>query len=272
MMLSTMLSPSCIRIPGDGLGVGPSSRHAASPARSSAWRQFRPFLPCRPARFPCPTVASTSDAPGSTAFKVNVQGRHITLTPSLKQHAESKVIKALQKYDNAVKEVDIKLSVGGRGKEAHHQRQQTAEVTVRTLRHGVVRVEDTEDDLHAAVDLVVDKLRRKMSKLKGKALARSDWPGRGGGKGGPSLSDVLPEDGDEAAETLDLNAEPPVLPEIVREKIVFMEKLLTVSEAVVQMEQVGHDFYVFQDSADRMLKIVYRRKSEGYGVLLPQTQ
>lgn len=117
--------------------------------------------------------------------------------------------------------MDIKLSVGGRGKEAHHQRQQTAEVTVRTLRHGVVRVEDTEDDLHAAVDLVVDKLRRKMSKLKGKALARSDWPGRGGGKGGPSLSDVLPEDGDEAAETLDLNAEPPVLPEIVRCDFVF---------------------------------------------------
>lgn len=103
--MAIMLASACIRVPADGLGAGPSARHATIPARHTAWRQFRPFLPCRPARLLAQTLASASEAPGSTAFKVNVQGRHVTLTPSLKQHAESKVIKALQKYDNAVKEV-----------------------------------------------------------------------------------------------------------------------------------------------------------------------
>jgi putative sigma-54 modulation protein len=60
-----------------------------------------------------------------------------------------------------VKEVDVKLSASGnhgRAGEAHHARNQKAEVTVYTLRHGVIRVEDTEDDLYAAIDLVTDKV------------------------------------------------------------------------------------------------------------------
>jgi putative sigma-54 modulation protein len=64
-------------------------------------------------------------------------------------------------------QIDVKLSVaGGKGGEAHHHRDQVAEVTVYTLKDGVVRVEDVESDLYAAIDLVTDKLRRKVLKVK----------------------------------------------------------------------------------------------------------
>jgi ribosomal subunit interface protein len=68
-------------------------------------------------------------------------------------------------------QVDVKLSVrgqhGGRATDAHHQRDQIVEITVYTLRHGIVRVEDTEtDNMYAAIDLVTDKLKRKLNKVK----------------------------------------------------------------------------------------------------------
>jgi putative sigma-54 modulation protein len=180
-----------------------------------------------------------------------------------------------------VKEVDVKLSATGghgRGGEAHAARAQTAEVTVYTLRHGVVRVEDTEADLYAAVDLVADKLRRKLQRVKEKAAARGTWPGRGGPRGGPGLPGALADagEGDGAAEGVgalpsDGGAAAAAPREgIVREKVLFLEASMSADEAVDRLEAVGHDFFVFSDVADGAVKVVYRRKSAGYGLLIPQ--
>lgn len=68
----------------------------------------------------------------------------------------------------------------GRGTEAHHKREQIVEVTLYTLRHGVVRVEDCEDDLYAAVDLVADKLKRKLVKARGGGVW-GQWRAMGAG-------------------------------------------------------------------------------------------
>jgi ribosome-associated translation inhibitor RaiA len=169
--------------------------------------------------------------------------------------------------------VDVKLSAGGshgRGAEAHHQREQTAEVTVFTLRHGVIRVEDTEGDLYAAIDLVTDKLKRKMGKIKEKAVQRNLWPGRGGTKGGDNITDHLASSDEEE---LPINgvAAPPA-PEIVREKVLLLDGAMEAEEAVDRLEAVGHDFFVFKDKKDGALKVVYRRRANGYGLLIPQVE
>lgn len=167
--------------------------------------------------------------------------------------------------------MDVKLSLrrkGTKGQEAHHNREQTTEVTVYTLRHGVVRVEDTEGDLYAAIDLVSDKLKRKLSKLKEKAIQRNTWPGRGGTKGGAHIEDFLDA---EDPSMPDLNgAEVPLPEEIIREKVLLLEQPISLQAAIDNMEQVGHDFYIFQDKFDGAMKVLYKRKTFGYGVIIPQ--
>ena len=185
-------------------------------------------------------------------------------------------MQAVANFEGSVKEVDVKLSASGshgKGSEAHHQRNQKVEVTVFTLRHGVIRVEDTEDDLYAAVDLVTDKLRRKMTRMKEKAVQRKTWPGRGGPKGADVIeAHIDPEASDDE---LPINATASAIaPEIVREKVLFLESGSTMSpeDAVDQLEAVGHDFFVFLDSKDGAMKVVYRRRVHGYGLLIPQVQ
>jgi len=183
------------------------------------------------------------------------------------------LLQAVHNFEGSVKEIDVKLSASGsHGKAAqvHHQRNQKVEVTVYTLRHGVIRVEDVEDDLYAAIDLVTDKLKRKMTRVKEKAVQRGTWPGRGGSKGGDVISDHLnPEESDE--ELPSANGALPVLPdEIVREKLLFLESRMSPEEAMDQLEAVGHDFFVFVDSNDGSLKVIYRRRHHGYGLLIPQ--
>jgi putative sigma-54 modulation protein len=185
-------------------------------------------------------------------------------------------LQSVANFEGSVKEVDVKLSASGthgKGSEAHHQRNQKVEVTVYTLRHGVIRVEDTEDDLYAAVDLVTDKLRRKMTRMKEKAVQKKTWPGRGGPKGAEGIeAHIDPESSDEDL-PIDATASG-IAPEIVREKILFLEASSTMSpeEAVDQLEAVGHDFYFFVDKKDGAMKVVYRRRSHGYGLLIPQVQ
>lgn len=74
-------------------------------------------------------------------------------------------------------------------------RQQKIEVTIRTTRHGVIRAEETRDDLYASIDVASDKIHRSLRKLKEKSMKKGQWPGgRGYAKGAPAVADVLPDD------------------------------------------------------------------------------
>lgn len=74
-------------------------------------------------------------------------------------------------------------------------RQQKIEVTIRTTRHGVIRAEETRDDMYASIDVASDKIHRSLRKLKEKSMKKGQWPGgRGYAKGAPAVADVLPAD------------------------------------------------------------------------------
>lgn len=99
--------------------------------------------------------------------KVIVQGIHLEITDSIKEYAETKINKAVSHFDmHDVREVDIRCSARGGEKQLGGDVQKT-EVTVYT-KNGTIRAEEEAEDLYAAIDLVSDKLERKMRKVKEK--------------------------------------------------------------------------------------------------------
>jgi ribosomal subunit interface protein len=98
-----------------------------------------------------------SSAPASST-RIIIQGRKVEVTPAIRDYCEDKITKAVSHFEGQIKEVNVKLSVRG-GDAGIGPRQQRTEITTYTLRHGVVRAEDVEDNLYASIDLVCDKVR-----------------------------------------------------------------------------------------------------------------
>eukprot|EP00884_Botryococcus_braunii_P020666 jgi/Botrbrau1/7283/Bobra.0318s0019.2 len=180
---------------------------------------------------------------------------------------EDKVSRAIHNYANDIKEVDVTLSVAG-GDRGHGAKQQKTDITIYTLRNGVVRVEDVEESMYASIDLVADKISRKMRKVKEKAIAKGKWPGGSGPKGGQPLAEGLSDDPDELPGELPVGKPAKLPPDVVREKV-FQLKPMSVETAIEQVEQVGHDFFVYLDKGSNSVRVLYKRKTRGYGVIVP---
>ena len=111
------------------------------------------------------------------------------------------------------------------------------------------RVEVSEDDLFAAIDLAVDKLEGQMRKLKTKLDRRHK----------ESLGEAI------AFENIQ-NEEDDENDEIVRVKEVYLEPM-DLDEAVTRMENLGHNFFLYLDKEDNVVSVLYRRDDGGYGVI-----
>jgi putative sigma-54 modulation protein len=282
MITATALHQRIIATTGDHRRVGGSRRCRTPPQHHQAFVTTTVYSsrPLTIKGLRSPVIAAASSQLSSTV--VTIQGRQgLDVTDAMKEFITDKVSHVLHNYEPILREVDVTVSVAGnhgkKSSEAHHNRSQKAEVTVYTKRHGVVRVEDTEDDLYAAVDLVMDKLKRKMVKMKEKSVQRNTWPGRGGTKGGLKIDQVLDDEqvgGDEdvvvAVKEEDVYSNS--LGDIVREKLLVLEEAMSSEEAVEQLEAVGHDFFVFVDSKDGGLKVLYKREHHGYGLIIPTMQ
>jgi len=214
-----------------------------------------------------PVTAMAASSPASTV-RIIIQGRKVEVTEAIRDYCEEKITKALSHFEGQIKEVDVKLSVRG-GDAGKGNRAQRTEITAYTLRNGVIRAEDVEENLYASVDLVCDKLQRKMRKVKEKAVDRGNWPGRGGKAGQTQLYEVLSSQ--DVVDDLELDRVAELPKEVVRAKHVQLEPL-TVDEATERLESLGHDFYVFLERDSNTIQILYQRKINGYGVIIPQDQ
>lgn len=184
----------------------------------------------------------------------------------------------------------MRLSVAG-GDSGKGPRAQRAEVTIFTHRYGVVRVEDCEESAYAAVDVVCDKVRSKLRRVKEKAIAQGRWPGsarpRGAGKAADAAADAADAAGGTAEASFDSDSDElaqfaasaaasvsfagaAAAPEdLIREKT-FNLTPMSAAEAAEQLDLLGHDFYVFADSNGGGVRVVYKRREKGYGVIVPR--
>ncbi len=183
---------------------------------------------------------------------VIVTGKHLQVTPALREYAEEKVGRIGRYLDHA-QEAQVVLSVERRRGVG---RAQVAEVTIRG--DGLLlRGEEASPDMYASLDRVADKLRRQIERYRSRLILkrRLDESRRRGRR--------------RARAEARLRRPPAALP-IVRVKR-FAMKPMTAEDAALQMELLGHDFFVFRNASTLEVNVVYRRREGGYGVIEPET-
>lgn len=174
-------------------------------------------------------------------MKVNVSGKNINVTQALKDYAEKKLGKLERLFDTPV-EAQVTLSVE---KERH-----IVEVTMPLNVNGMLLRGETEtNDMYSSIDLVVDKLEKQIEKYKTK-IYRSF-------KKLPSKYN--------AQERREMDANEPRVVKVKR----FALKPMDVEEAVMQMELLGHDFFVFSNAETDQVNVVYKRRDGNYGLIEP---
>lgn len=185
-------------------------------------------------------------------MQIKVTGRHMPVTDAIREYAQEKISKGAKIHDRDDMVIDVVLHVE---KNPANKNRDVAEVTAH-LKGVVVRAEEAAPDMYAAIDLVSEKLERQMRKYKAKLVDRRN--GKTAVKTAPGAEE-LP---DAFAGELEAG-------QVVRTKVVEL-KPMSDDEAILQLELLGHDFFVFQRPEDGMVNVLYRRNDGDYGVIQPR--
>ncbi|PSR20923.1 MAG: ribosome-associated translation inhibitor RaiA [Sulfobacillus acidophilus] len=168
-------------------------------------------------------------------MEVIVRGKNFEVTEALKDHVTRKLAKMEKLLDHHSVTAHAMLTV--------EKERQIIEVTV-PMEGFLLRGEEASPDMYASVDRVVDKLERQLNKYKARVKPRHG-------------SDVKPD------------AVRPHSEDLVRHKT-FPRKPMTVDEALLQMDLLGHDFFAFTNAETDSINVVYKRQDGRYGLLEPR--
>ena len=187
---------------------------------------------------------------------ITVAGRKMTVSDALRQYAEEKIGNSMKVMDINPLEAEVVLSVKKNPSIALPCK---CEVTIRT-KGNVVRVEEDEQDMYAAIDVAAAKVLRQLRKYKTRVIDRKV---RAGQSETGSIKTIPQGTGD-----LDLDALMAELSddEIVRVKEIEFEPM-TEEEALIQIDLLGHDFFAYTDRDTSAVCVLYRRGDGGYGLL-----
>jgi len=182
---------------------------------------------------------------------VTVSSRHVELTAALRSAAEERIGR-LARYLDGMDRAEVHLFEERNPRIA--DKKDVCEVTLEGHGHHV-RTKVAAGDPFSAVDAAAQKLEHQLHKLKTKLVGRSH-PRRNGHNGhAPPTAGDEGEEGDQPGPT-----------EVVRTKR-FAAKPMTVDEAILQLDLLGHDFYLFTNADTSRANVVYRRREGGIGVL-----
>ncbi len=188
-----------------------------------------------------------------STMSITVTGRRMPVSDALRQYAEEKIGNAMKVMDISPLDAEVVLY---REKNPANPRPAVCEVTMRTKGH-IIRVEENEEEMYAAIDVAAAKVLRQLRKYKTRVIDRKVR----------STEDILaavpePKPTDLDALMEELSAED----EVVRVKELEFEPL-TEEEALVQIDLLGHDFFAYTDRDTGVVCILYRRGEGGYGLL-----
>ena len=191
-------------------------------------------------------------------MKILIHGKNLELTGALKEYTEAKIEKATHHYKDIVKEADIHLSIEKNPRVSF----QTAEVTI--FANGtVIRAEEKTENLYSSIDLVSNKLCRKLRKYKernNKTIYNNQFKNKESfpidNTKSRFLDEALLKEGIEAS-----------LPEPSIKNKYFEMNPISSEEARKQLDLIDHDFYVFRNKKNNELQVIYKRNHGGYGLI-----
>jgi putative sigma-54 modulation protein len=178
--------------------------------------------------------------------RLQVKGKNVEVSESLRGYAQEKLGK-LDKHLNDAARLELELAVE---KNPSISDNQVAEATIWT-KGPVLRARERSNDMKASIDLLAEKLERQVQRYRDK---RRRGPGR-------NASSQPVEGRPVAADETE--------PVIVKTKQ-FAVKPMLPEEAVLQLELIGHDFFVFLNAESNDVNVVYRRRDGNYGLIEPQ--
>ncbi len=190
-------------------------------------------------------------------MKLVIHGKNIELTDPIREYVHQKIEKAVNHFQSLTTEVDVHLSVA---RNPRISSKASAEVTI-YANGSVIRAEESSESLYASIDLVADKIARQLRKYKERKQ--------------PNKATVEPIVEADSEDKIPLIADligdrTPQLPaEVVRTKYFAMPPMTT-TEALEQLQNVGHDFYMFCNAQTGEINVIYERNHGGYGVIQPR--
>ncbi len=190
-------------------------------------------------------------------MEIQIKHRNGKVTDRQRAYIEEKLHK-LERYVDGIGDVVIDLArVQQRGVGEIH----IAQVTLQTSQGTILRAEERDPELFAAIDSLHDSLQRQITRFKDRHFRRGKLRRQGdeviNANGNGRLADLEVQDGAD-------------IPQLVRTKK-FVSKPMYSDEAIEQMELLGHTFFVFTDADTDMVNVVYRRRDGNYGLIVPET-
>ena len=174
-------------------------------------------------------------------MRYTISGKNIDITEGLKNAVENKLGK-LERYFYPDTEVQVTLSV--------EKGRQNIEVTI-PIKGSIIRAEQDSNDMYVSIDLVEEVIERQIKKYKTKIVDKK--------QSATAFSDLFIQE----------EAEPEEAIKIVKTKR-FAMKPMDPEEACLQMELLGHDFFMFLNSETEQINVVYKRKANTYGLIEPE--
>ena len=172
-------------------------------------------------------------------MEIIIRGDKIEVTQAMKDYINEK-LKRLEKYLEKSEEVRANVVVKVKG------HMQSVEITI-PLHNFIIRSEETQDDFYAAVDKAIDVMERQIRKNKTKIKAKENKT-----KIDFSIIDIEEEETDDK--------------EIIKRKKIEV-KPMDEEEAILQLELLGHEFFLFKNLDTNKEAVIYKRKNGGYGLI-----
>ena len=181
-------------------------------------------------------------------MEITITGRKMPITDPIRAYAEEKIGNSMKVMDINPLTAEVVLQVE---KNPANPTPAKCEVTMRARGH-IIRVEETDENMYAAIDVAAAKVLRQLRKYKTRIIDKkiADAPAKAGTK--LDIDGLMQE----------LSADD----EVVRVKELVLEPL-TEEEALVQIDLLGHDFFAYIDRDTNAVNILYRRDNGGYGLL-----
>lgn len=179
-------------------------------------------------------------------MRLQVKGKNVEVSDAIRTYAEEKLGRLERQLADPTR-VELELAIEKNPSIADNH---VAEATIWT-KGPVLRAKEASADMRASIDLLADKLERQVTRYRQKRRRRGHR-----GANGPAAEPGVPAFDEENA------------PAIMKSKQ-FALRPMSAEQAVLELELVGHDFFLFRDDQSREINVVYRRRNGGYGLIEP---